>query len=198
VGGWSHSQASEGEEPMKSSAPAKPALREPDAHVMMRHAKTVVRVLLILSLVSTIVALLFFRPAAYLAAIPIPILFAIYLLVGQFERQSRAAALRDPGQATISQEEVELDVQDVGIYTGLGIAFLLALGTFIIAASVFDWALVGIVATGGFLLAVLINIPYLSLIVEEAERDEREKVTHQSLPSEGSEVTAEERSTAPR
>ncbi len=122
----------------------------------------------------------------------------MYLLVGQLERQSRAAALREPGQTTISQEEIELDVQDAGIFTGLGIAFLLALGTFIIAASVFDWALVGIAATAGFLLAVLINIPYLSLIVEEAERDELEKVTHQFSPSEGSEATAGERSTAPR
>ncbi len=47
---------------MKSSVPTKPALREPDAHVMMRHAKTVFRGLLILSLAGTIVALLFFRP----------------------------------------------------------------------------------------------------------------------------------------
>ena len=156
---------------------------------MMRRARTTARWLLIIALVSTIVLFLFVRPAAYLGAIPVPILFVVYVLLGQFERQSRANSLRESGQETISQQEIELDVQDAGIFTGLGIAFLLAIGTFIIAASLFDWALVGAVATGGFLLAVLINIPYLYLIVEEAERDEREKVTHQSSEVEDSTET---------
>jgi hypothetical protein len=171
---------------MNSKRRADRSLGEPDAHIMMRQAKTTVRWLLIIALVSTIMLFLFVRPAAYLGAIPVPILFLIYLLLGQFERQSRASALRKPGQKTISQEEIELDVQDAGLFTGLGIALLLAIGTFIIAASLFDWALVGAVATALLLLAVLIDIPYLSLIVEEAERDEREKVTHQSSEVEDS------------
>jgi hypothetical protein len=165
---------------------------------MMRHAQTVIRWLLITALVSTILLFLFVRPAAYLAAIPIPLLFAALVMVKYFERQARASALRRPGAREITQEEIETDVQDAGIYTALGIALLLALGTFIIAASLFDWAEVGIAATAGLLLAVLINIPYLSLIVQEAERDEREKVTHQPLSAEGSDETAEGRSTASR
>ncbi|WP_182868155.1 hypothetical protein [Stieleria mannarensis] len=147
---------------------------------MMRRAKTTVRWLLIVALVSTIVMFLFVRPAAYLGAIPIPILFVIDVVLGLLERQSRATAIREPGQQSISKKEIELDVQDAGILTGLGIVFLLAVGTFIIAAALFDWPLVGAVATAGFLLAVLINIPYLYLFVQEAERDEREKVTHQA------------------
>ncbi len=39
---------------------------------------------------------------------------------------------------------------------------------------------------------------YLYLFVQEAERDERAKVSHEPSPIEGSEVTAKERSTASR
>jgi hypothetical protein len=150
--------------------------REPDAHVMMRRAKLAVGGLLILSLVATFVTLLFFRQAAYLAAIPIPILFIVYVMVGQFERQARASELRGDDPNQITAHEVDVDVKDAGLFTGLGIGFLLALGAFIVAASLFEWPLIGATATAGFLLLVLINIPYLALFVSEAERDELDKV----------------------
>lgn len=82
--------------------------------------------------------------------------------------------------------------------TMLGIALLLVLGTFIVAATLLDWAIVGIGATALLMLAILIEMPYLYLFVEEAERDERAKVSHEPSPIEGSEVTAKERSTASR
>jgi uncharacterized membrane protein len=155
-------------------------LGEPDAHTMMRWAKKMIRICLIVASISTIGLLFFFRPAAYLAAIPIPFLVLIFAVVSHLERQSRVTALRRPEQTGITEEEVEVDAQAAGVSTVLGIVFLLALGTFIIAASMFDWVLVGAAAAAAFLLAVLINIPYLSLFAEEAALDERDKVTSSS------------------
>jgi membrane protein implicated in regulation of membrane protease activity len=143
------------------------------------------RWLLIIALLATVVLFLLMPAAAYLAAIPIPVLFVVYLLAGQWERQSRSTALRQAGEDAITQEEVELDVRDTGIYTALGILFVLALGTFIIAAALFEWPLVGGVAAAGLLLAILINLPYLTLFVQEAEHDERDRVTGRSSTGQG-------------
>jgi hypothetical protein len=168
-----------GTQVMKASTSTRSGLGESDARVMMHRAKTVARVLLIVALVATLVALIAYRPLAYLAAIPVPVLFVAWVMLILLERQTRQSELRRAGQSTLSEEETQLDVRDAGIYTALGILFLLALGTFIIAAALFDWPLVGGVAAVGFLLAVLINLPYVLLCVQEAERDEQEKLDRQ-------------------
>ncbi len=171
---------------MTSPSTTDSQLGEPHAHVKMRRVRVVSRWLLIIALLATVALFVVMPAAAYLAAIPIPVLFVVYVLAGQWERQARLAALRKPGQNAITQEEVELDVRDAGLYTALGILFVLALGTFIIAAALFQWPLVGGVAAAGLLLAILINLPYLTLFVQEAERDERDKVTAQpSIDREG-------------
>ena len=158
----------------------------------MGRAKMIAKTLLIVALVATLVTLLFIRSAAYLAAISVPVFFTIYVVVSLLEKQSRTEEVRKPGQTTISDDEVNLDVRDAGIYTGLGIALLLALGAFIIAASLFEWPLVGAIATTGFLLAVLINIPYLSLLVQEAKRDEHERITRQNASKTDSDADDQE------
>jgi hypothetical protein len=66
-------------------------LGEPNAHVMMRHAKLAVFVLLIVALISTIFLLIFIRPAAYLAAISVVILFASVITVSHLEVQARVS-----------------------------------------------------------------------------------------------------------
>lgn len=165
---------------MNSTSMTDRSLGEPHAHLMMRRVRVVSRWLLVLALLATVTLFIMVPSAAYLAAIPIPILFVVYVFAGLWERQSRSAVLRKQGQDAITKEEVELDVRDKGIYTALGIFFVLALGTFIIAASLFEWPLVGGVAAAGLLLAILINLPYLTLFVQEAERDERDKITPSS------------------
>lgn len=157
-----------------------PELGEPDAHIMMRRAKSVVRLLMVLAIIAAVLSLVFFRPAAYLAALPIPILFVLYVIVSLLEQQARASALRRPGQTTISNEEIETDVRSAGFYTGLAIAIVLALGTFVVAISFYEWPLVGFAAAALLFLATLIEIPYLTLFIAEAERDERDKITHDS------------------
>jgi len=100
--------------------------------------------LLWLSLLSPIVCLFFFREAAYLAAIPFPV--------------------------------VEADVETIGIITLMKVVGVLAIGTFIIAASLFQSQEVGGAATALFLLMLLIQSPFLPLYFSESERDEREKL----------------------
>lgn len=156
-----------------------PVTVEPDAHVGARHFRTGVRFLLALSLVATVICLLFFRPAAYLAAIPIPVLYAVLVATHYLEQRSRAEELRRPGQTGMSREEIEGDIETVGVINVLKILGVLAIGTFIIAAALFDWAIVGIVAASGFLLAVLITLPYLPLFFTESERDELSNLKHE-------------------
>lgn len=161
---------------------------EPDAYVMSRRLHILVRALLVIALVATVLLLLFYRPAAYLAAIPIPFLIVLLVLINYYERRSKASELRQPGQRGISQEEVDADVEEAGIFTVVVIAILVALGTFIIAASMFDWEIVGIVAAALLLLVILIDIPYIPLLVSEARRYEREKVTGRKNSDEDSEA----------
>ncbi|TWT86167.1 hypothetical protein Mal64_39070 [Pseudobythopirellula maris] len=154
--------------------PAKP-LGEPDAHVMMRRLRTFFRVALSFFFLATIVLLVFYRPAAYLAAIPVPVLGVVLLVVGYLEREARASALRSPEQEGISAKEVEIDVQDAGIATALELAGVMAMGAFAIAALVFDVATLGAGAAFCLLLGVWYGIPYWGLFVTEAMRDERNK-----------------------
>jgi hypothetical protein len=163
--------------------PSKNALGEPDSHVATRHMRTVVKCLLIIALLATVGLLIFYRPAAYLAAIPVPILYFILAVLNLMERRSRASQLRRPGQTTLGQEEIEVDVETIGVVTVLKVLGVLAIGTFIIAAAFFDLAVVGVIAAGGFLLAILIELPYLPLFFTESERDERAKLTGESKPN---------------
>lgn len=163
----------------------KPNLGEPDAHVMMRHAKTILRFLLIVALIATSVLLLYLPPAAYLAALAVPVLFLGFVFVSYLERKSKAKVLRSKNQLNISQKEVEMDVQYAGIYTAMALALFLALGVFIMAATmVEDWSMVGMVAATFFLLSVFLLFPYIPLFIEEAEHDERDKLQHEAEPHE--------------
>ncbi|QDT89911.1 hypothetical protein [Gimesia algae] len=158
-----------------------PNLGEPDAHVMMRHAKTVLRFLLIVALIATSVLLLYLPPAAYLAALAVPLLFLGFVFVSYLERKSKAKVLRSKNQSNISKEEVEMDVQYAGIYTAMALALFLALAVFIMAATmVEDWSMVGMVAATFFLLSIFLLFPYIPLFIEEAEHDERDKIQHEA------------------
>jgi hypothetical protein len=98
------------------------------------------------------------------------------------ERRTRASQLRRPGENAIRQEEVEVDVEIIGILTVMKVLGVLAIGTFIIGAAFFDLAVVGVIAAGGFMLTMLIELPYLPLFFTESERDERAELTGESKP----------------
>ncbi|QDT78217.1 hypothetical protein Mal35_16480 [Gimesia maris] len=158
-----------------------PNFDEPDAHVMMRHAKSIMRFLLIVALIATSVLLLFLPPAAYLAALAVPALFLGFVFVSYLERQSQAKVLRRKNQSKISQNEVEMDVQYAGISTAIALTVFLGLGTFILAATlVDDWSMVGMVAAIFFLLSIFLLFPYIPLFIEEAEHDESDKLQHEA------------------
>ncbi|WP_417389323.1 hypothetical protein [Gimesia sp.] len=159
----------------------KPNLGEPDAHVMMRHAKTILRFLLIFALIATSVLLLFLPQAAYLAASAVLVLFIGYVIVSYLERQSQAKVLRSRNQSTISQKEVEMDVQYAGIYTAIALTLFLALGVLIMAATlVEDWSMVGMVAAVFFLMSVFLLFPFIPLFIREAKYEERDKLQHEA------------------
>jgi hypothetical protein len=157
------------------------SLGEPDAHWMTRKARVVLRLMLLIAVVATILLMIFYRPAAYLAALPVPALLLAYSYVSHLERQSRADVLRNPRQKSISQDEVELDVQYAGIFTALALFILIALSTFMIAATMIeDWSMVGLAAAVLFLLAILIMLPYLPLFIIDSSTDERDKLMSES------------------
>lgn len=152
---------------------------------MMRQAKTIFRLLLILALIATTLLLIFFRPAAYLAALSVPTLFLGFVFVSYLEKRSRAKSLRRANQSTISREEVEMDVQYAGIYTAMGLAFFFVIATLIVATTlVEDWSMVGMVAAGLFLLSVLIVFPYIPLFILDASEDERDKLQREAIDRE--------------
>tara|TARA_R110002095_G_scaffold113541_2_gene99137 strand:- start:100 stop:609 length:510 start_codon:yes stop_codon:yes gene_type:complete len=158
-----------------------PKLGEPDAHMMMRHAKTILRLLLILALIATSTLLLFLPSAAYLAAFAVLVLFIGFVLVSYLERQSQAKVLRSRNQSTISQKEVEMDVQYAGISTAIALTLFLGLGAFILAATlVEDWSMVGMVAAIFFLLSIFLLFPFIPLFIKEAKRDEQDKIQHEA------------------
>ena len=149
---------------------------EPDAHVVSRHFRTGVRAMLALSLIATIVCLFFLREAAYLAAMSIPVLYAVLAFTNYLELRSRASNLRSDGQMRLSREELEMDIETVGIVTLLKVIGVLAIGAFIVAASVLDWQVVGAAAAAMFFLMLLIQTPFLPLYFSESERDELAKL----------------------
>lgn len=165
---------------MTNQQNAHPLSTEPDAHVLSRHFRTGVRTLLAAALVATIVAIVAYPQVAYLAAIPVPVLCGVMVLTNYLVLRSRASELRKRGSDRIGKEEIEVDVETAGIILLLKVIGILAIGTFIIAAAFFEWKSVGIVAATLFLLAVLINLPYLPLFFTEAERDELDHLRSQN------------------
>ena len=149
---------------------------EPDAHVMMRRLLVLTRLLFAFFLIATVLLLVFYRPAAHLAAIPIPVLGFVLIIVNYLEQRSRASVLRVPGQERVSAREAEVDVRDAGIAMGLEIAGVMAFSTFAIAALFFDITTLGFGATLTLLVAIWYGIPYWGLFVTEAMREERERV----------------------
>ena len=156
---------------------SKQYLGEPDAHVASRHLQTGVRILLIAALIATSALLLVYKPAAYLAAIPVPVLIIVLVILNFLEKRSRAAMLRHPGQTGMSQKEIQVDIETIGVTTIVKVLGLIAIGSFITAAAFFELSVLGIAATVTFLLAILVQLFYLPLFFIEAERDEREKLT---------------------
>ena len=147
----------------------------------MRHAKTILRIFLIITVFSTIALLILYRPAAYLAAVPVPILFLGYLFASYLERQSQTMLLRDPNQTLISGDEVEMNAEYAGIYTAMGLVLLFAISAFIVVATmVEDWSTVGLSASVLFLLALFIVLPYLPIFIAEAAQDERNKLNREA------------------
>ncbi len=132
--------------------------------------------LLALSLIGTVVCFFFLRDAAYLAAIPIPVLYAVLAFTNYLEVRSRASSLRSPSQKRITPWELEMDIETVGIVTMIKLLGVLAIGAFIIAASILDWSVVGAAAAALLCIAILIQTPFLPLYFSEFERDELAKL----------------------
>jgi len=160
-------------------------LGEPDAHRMMRQARLVLVVLLCVGLLATIVLLIFYRPAAHLAGLPLPVLSAALIAVIILERRSTAKMLREKNQAVVSTAEVEMDVQYAGIYTALNLGLLFAASTFVMAATmVEDLSMIGASAALLLLLAIFYSLPYLPLLIAESRQEELDKLQSQVHASE--------------
>lgn len=171
---------------MKTAIGLNGKLGEPDSHVMMRRLKAGLLGLLIVALLASLLLFLLFRPAAYLAAFPVPVLFLTFVFVSYLEKASRSNVLRRANSQRISEEETEMNVRYMGIYTAMGLIFIMALGTFVIvAAMVEDWAMVGVVAVGMFLLVTLILFPYIPLFLAGTSADERDKLEQEADQREG-------------
>ena len=152
-------------------------LGEPDAHVMMRSIKTMLLVLLCLALAATILLVIFHPPSAYLAGLPIPALFLLYIGACFLERRATAKMLRHKRETSISAEEVEMDVQYAGIYTSLALAVLLAISAIVMAATMVEnWSMVGASAAFILLLSIFYVVPYIPFFIADAEQDERDKL----------------------
>ncbi|MFG0265037.1 MAG: hypothetical protein ACF8AM_07765 [Rhodopirellula sp. JB055] len=149
---------------------------EPDAHVLSRHFRTGVRILLAASLIGTCVSLFWYPAVAYLAAIPIPFLYAVLAYANYLESRSQASVLRERDPNRLTKDEIDADVETAGVILILKVLGVLAAAAFIIAAAFYEWQYVGMIASGLFFLAVLINIPFLPLFFVEAEHDELDRL----------------------
>jgi hypothetical protein len=155
-------------------------LGEPDAHRMMRYLRSVLLGLLCVSLIATALLLIFYRPAAYLAGLPLPVLALAFIAVLVLERRATAERLRAKHAAAISQKEVEMDVQYAGVYTALNLALLFAASTFVMAATMMeDLSMVGASAALLLLLAIFYALPYLPFLIADSGQEERDKLQHQ-------------------
>ncbi len=161
---------------MENTAAGKTKLGEPHSHVMMRHAKTILWWLMVAALVVTIVLLIFYRPAAHLAAIPIPLMFLAFLYVSYLESQATAKLLRGKNQTVVMQKEIEKDAQYAGIYTVLALVLLFGVSALIMAGTmVEDLSMVGLSAAVIFLISIIYILPFIPLLFAEAGREERDR-----------------------
>jgi hypothetical protein len=163
---------------------------ESDAHRMTRHVQWIGRALLLLFLLATIICLIFYRQAAWAAAVPIPVIYGALVIAKYYERQSRREVLGERGNRTLSAPEHDLDLEVAGVATIFKVLALLALGCLIIAASFFELAIVGILAAALFFLSVLIELPYLFLFFGESQREEDEKLSEAASPATGEEPSS--------
>lgn len=156
-------------------------LGEPDAHVMMRHARMVVGLALLIAVIGSATLFFFALPIAYVSLLPLPVLVTAFALVCFLERQSRAKTIRIIGNRSISLEETAMSVQYRGIYIALGLTLLFALASFIVATTMVDeWSMVAITATVLFLLSALFMLPFIPLMIEDSARDETDKLDRES------------------
>lgn len=163
-------------------------LGEPDAHILMRHARSVLFLLLVSAVIATAALFVFFRPAAYLAALSLPMLFLSLVFVCYLERQSRAEMLRSRNQQVISPEEVSMNVRFAGINMVMALILLFGVATLIMAASmVTDWSMVGLVAAVLFILSSVMLFPYIPLFIEGSEQDQSDKHDRETVRREESE-----------
>jgi hypothetical protein len=156
-------------------------LGEPHAHAMMRNAKFILLALLVAALAALILLVFLYRPAAYLAGMPIPILFLAFTIVSYLESRATAQMLRGRNQSTILAEEVEMDVQYAGIYTSIVLILLMAVSALVMAATMVEkWSMVGASAALILLLSMFYVLPYIPFFIADAEQDERDKLQRET------------------
>jgi hypothetical protein len=152
-----------------------------DTHLMMRKAKAILLVLLSSALLATILLVVFYRPAAYLAGLPIPALFFGFLFVSYLDKRATARNLRLGQQTAISSAEIDMDIHYAGIYTSLVLTVLMAISAIVMAATMVDnWSIVGASAAFILLLSIFYVVPYIPFFIADAEEDEREKLVTES------------------
>lgn len=100
-----------------TNAPVQSRPGGPDAHVMARHFRTGVHLLLVLALITTVVCLLFGQQAASPFAIPFPVLCAVLAFTNDLEFRSRALNLRKRGETAISRKKLEVNIETDGNVT---------------------------------------------------------------------------------
>ncbi len=148
---------------------------------MMRKAKAILLVLLSSALLATILLVVFYRPAAYLAGLPIPALFFGFLFVSYLDKRATARNLRLGQQTAISSAEIDMDIHYAGIYTSLVLTVLMAISAIVMAATMVDnWSIVGASAAFILLLSIFYVVPYIPFFIADAEQDEREKLVTES------------------
>ena len=151
-------------------------LGEPHAHAIARRMQFGIRIFLALAVFVAGILLVFNRNVAYVAILPIPLLYVALMFMGSAERQTRASELRSVGQSEISEEEIEIDVATNRNALILEISGMLAMGVFLVVASLYELHMVMLmgfvfVVYGGFL-----GLPYWHLFLSQADAEEREKV----------------------
>lgn len=132
--------------------------------------------LLIGAVLAAATLFIFFRPAAYLALLALPLLLLTFVFTCYLERQASAEVLRSTDPLVMSQEEVAMNVQYAGIYTMMAMLLLFTVATLIMAATmVKDWSLVGLVAVVMFVLSAVMVFPYIPLFLAGAEQDQEDR-----------------------
>lgn len=165
---------------MNMKTPTKFCDGESDATLMMKRARIMLQALVLLSLISSVTFYFLIRPATYLAITAVGV-FSVTLAFVSF-LECRSKGLREYNQLSISEEEVEMDVQYASIYTALAIILLFLASSVMVAATVVQaWSTVGATAVVLFLMSSLILIPYVSLFLRGAAEDQRNKLAKESL-----------------